>query len=167
MTLYSVVLNEDTLWLNGGIGYPTTSGFIRINNQSNFGPQLPLNFGRHCSTNVNDNLVVLTGGVFDNRTQNLQVNTSDNFAMVSGPDLMTKRYGHACGSFVYHDKIHIIVAGGFEDIFPHNSTEIWDLTSNSGWFQGIATIANVPNLILKKLICLQDLNYLTHVIIHL
>ena len=104
------------MWLNGGIGYPTTSGFIRINNQSTFGPQLPLNFGRHCSTKVNDNLVVLTGGVFDNRTQNLQVYTSDNFAMVSGPDLMTKRYGHACGSFVYHDKIHIIVAGGFEDI---------------------------------------------------
>ena len=131
------------MWLNGGIGYPTTSGFIRINNQSTFGPQLPLNFGRHCSTKVNDNLVVLTGGVFNNRTQNLQVYTSDNFAMVSGPDLMTKRYGHACGTFVYHDKIHIIVAGGFEGIFPHNSTEIWDPTSNSGWFQGIATLATM------------------------
>ena len=100
-------------------------------------------FEKHCATIMNSTHGILTGGN-KNNGKTMMVELS-NFHMVRGPDMAYARYDHGCSQFKHptNGTNFVIVAGGFEDIFPHNSTEIWDPTSNSGWFQGSITMQNV------------------------
>ena len=78
--------------------------------------------------------MVLTGGVVT-ATKTLMVDTSKNFSMEEGPEMIRGRYDHACGTFDL-DGTTVVVAVGGDDGSNQVSTEIWDGTNN-GWFEGI------------------------------
>ena len=78
-----------------------TSEFVRLDQPTLPGPELPFPFYYHCiicMTKINKDLVVFTGGVWSEKTT-LIVNVTNNFEMVEGPKLNWGRYLHACGSF--------------------------------------------------------------------
>ena len=51
--------------------------------------------------------------------------------------MVVKRYGHACGTFMFNSKKLVIVAGGYEGSFlpTLGTTEILDW--EAGWIQGM------------------------------
>ena len=110
------------------------SEFVRLDQPTLPGPELPFPFYYHCMTKINEDLVVFTGGVWSEKTT-LIVNVTNNFEMVEGPNMNWGRYLHACGTFEYHGKSIVIVVGGASGN-DELRTELWDPYSNSGWMEG-------------------------------
>ena len=60
-----------------------TSEFVRLDQPTLPGPELPFPFYYHCMAKINEDLVVFTGGVWSEKTT-LVVNVTNNFEMVEG-----------------------------------------------------------------------------------
>ena len=159
----STVLNEEILWITGGKskslagtrvfeqfqfyfefyytylilgGTVQSTEIVRLDQPSSIpGPDLPMLFGRHCMTKINENLVIIIGGDYS-YSQTVLVDVGRNFSMSSGPQLIHDRWNHACGTFIYNGKPIVIVAGGYDLSSTNLSTELWDPTSGHGWIEG-------------------------------
>ena len=133
----SAVISKDTLWITGGTLTEQSTDFIKFNQASEPGPDLPMKFLEHCMVKINENLVVLIGGIDNqNQAQSLIVEVSKNFSMSQGPSLIQGRYDFSCGLFELNGNPAVIVAGGY-DGFNSISTEIWvQNSSNNGWLVG-------------------------------
>ena len=99
------------------------------------GPDLPMLFGRHCMTKIDENSVIIIGGDFS-YSQTVLVDVGRNFSMSPGPPLIHHRWSHACGTFNYNGKPIVIVAGGYDLSSTNLSTELWDPISGYGWVEG-------------------------------
>ena len=99
------------------------------------GPDLPMLFGRHCMTKINENSVIIIGGDYS-YSQTVLVDVGRNFSMSPGPPLLHDRWNHACGTFNYNGKTIVIVAGGYDLSGTNLSTELWDPISGYGWVEG-------------------------------
>ena len=79
-----------------------------------------------------DTKILITGGGPYYTEETFIVDTLSDFEITPGPEMQTKRYLHACSSFVYQGEKVVIVAGGYDYIdgsneTPLDSTELCDL----------------------------------------
>ena len=146
----SVVLNQTTLWIVGGID-PTAS----MHNSTEFitgessvkGPSLPFFIKNHCMVKINETAIYIIGGVLNislndtawiKRLSNKTwiINPEKDFQMTEGPELTVPRSGHSCGKFRTNGKFIIVVAGGYVSPIWLDSVEFLDMSSSIGWKLG-------------------------------
>ena len=53
----SAVISKDTLWITGGTLTEQSTDFVKFNQASEPGPDLPMKFLEHCMVKLNENLV--------------------------------------------------------------------------------------------------------------
>ena len=135
----SVVLKNEILWITGGKskslagGTVKTTEFVHLNQEmADPGPDLPMLFGRHCMTKINEDLVIIIGGDYS-YSETVLVEVSRNFTMKSGPQMNFDRWNHACGSFTSNGITVVIVAGGYDLSSTNLSTELWYLNPGEDW----------------------------------
>jgi len=89
----------------------------------------------HCSIQVSNSSMVLTGGRMVNTATNLvSRHNLETGEVAELPGLITSRYHHACGSYHLPNLQMVLVTGGWDGYGPVNSTEVLDLSSSgNGW----------------------------------
>jgi len=133
---HSSAKTSEGLLLVGGSGSPNTTELLPIEGgQNTQGMNLDPGRRMHCSIQVSNSSMVLTGGRLVNTATNLV--TSYNLETGEGAELsglITSRYHHACGSYHLPDLQMVLVTGGWDGYGPVNSTEVLDLSSAAnGW----------------------------------
>jgi hypothetical protein len=102
-------------------------------------PSLPVGIWYHCMVAVNSKTVMLIGGLQkDELSGKTFYYTFGEESWTLGPELKTKRFGHACGRIQRNSKsqgVSIIVVGGYNESSILSSVEILDESSNE-WKTG-------------------------------
>ena len=72
----SVVFNESTLWIVGGLDKNdtalSTTEFISVDRGSTLGPELPFSIRGHCMIKLSDNTIYVIGGYQRNKAHQRQ-----------------------------------------------------------------------------------------------
>ena len=134
----SVVLNQSTLWVTGGeehFNALSTTEFITLDQAAATGPKLPFTISHHGMIKLNDHAIYIIGG-WQNGSRSRDtwiVDLSNNgFDIKKGPSLNQARKYFSCGKMLAHDKVLLVVAGGYTD-----TVEILDPSSaGQGWIFG-------------------------------
>ena len=158
----SIVLNETTIWVTGGHAsqnqdyifeylsdrFPTaknTTEFIKYDEPSVKGPELPFKIFGHTMVKVDSETVYIIGG-FSKRGHWVEecdrtwVVDLSNFDIKPGPSLNEGRSEHSSSTMKINGKLFIVVAGGRTDNeygFQLNSVELLDTEfPQKGWIMG-------------------------------
>jgi len=128
------------LLLIGGDDSPQTSELLAWGTNQSI-PSLSLSppgRSRHCSIQISEDIVILTGGSLP-QTSNLVTelsNLGSSWQPVSRelPPLTMGRWEHACGMYTsVEGDTRLVVAGGFGDASALESTEVLDYVGGSKW----------------------------------
>ena len=155
----SVVINNDTLWVVGGVSdlsiFPNTTEFIKLDQPPVKGPDLPLlnHYGKespllnclyHSMIQYDEKSIYIIGGrqngdsapgVWSSNTW--IIDPTNRFKIREGPSLNEKRCTHGCAKMNMNGKTVLVVAGGFNFDSKLQSVEILDPSSNKGWVKGL------------------------------
>ena len=144
----SVVLNESTLWITGGLGVDyqglNSTELVDLNQNKSFESsiKLPNNLQLHCLIKLNENQVMLVGGFSSNGPEaRTYLFDFDTMTWYPGVNLTYPRYGHSCGLFKKGGSATAVVVGGSNPdfAFVQKSVEMLDL-ENTGhsikWYHG-------------------------------
>ena len=141
----SVVLNDTTLWLLGGLNYRgrlSTTEFIKLDAASDsatsvIGPALPHILSDSCAVKYNNTHIYLIGGYTSDYEDRVLIYNSILDKWTKGPRLNTGRTDHGCAIIHHGGESWIIVVGGYSNGNGLTSVEVLD--PNNGfpkWVQG-------------------------------
>jgi hypothetical protein len=132
----SVVLNNKSLWITGGNGWPSTgitntTDFITIGEPSKTGPELPFATKEHCLVQITEDKVLYVGAPsrYSNAEYyiyNIQSQTWSN--KLTGPE--GSGYRQSCASFYSNDGKPKVLLAGFA-----YGTQIYDVLQET-WTEG-------------------------------
>lgn len=116
----SLVLNETTLWITGGINYDASSEYIRIN-ETMPGPALPIAIQGHTMVAINSTCSMIIGGYSPNgeTLSSTYFINHDGGLWTDGPSLMQARQWHATGIVndeATNEKLVLVTGGDFYTI---------------------------------------------------
>jgi hypothetical protein len=132
----SVVLNESTLWVTGGLGLGyqglNSTELVNLNENKSFESsiKLPINLQLHCLIKINEKQVMLVGGLsFNGPEARTYLFDFDTMTWYPGFNLTYPRYGHSCGLFKKGGSATAVVVGGSNPVFAfvQKSVEMLDL----------------------------------------
>ena len=132
----SVVLNESTLWVTGGLGLGyqglNSTELVNLNQNKSFESsiKLPNNLQLHCLIKINEKQVMLVGGLSSNGPEaRTYLFDFDTMTWYPGVNLTYPRYGHSCGLFKKGGSATAVVVGGSNPVFAfvQKSVEMLDL----------------------------------------
>ena len=132
----SVVLNESTLWITGGLGVDyqglNSTELVDLNQNKSFESsiKLPINLQLHCLIKLNEKQVMLVGGLSSNGPEaRIYLFDFDTMTWYPGVNLIYPRYGHSCGLFKKGGSATAVVVGGSNPdfAFVQKSVEMLDL----------------------------------------
>ena len=140
----SVVLNETTLWIMGGLAgrrrlksteLITLDPAISVN-----GPALPKALAGSCAVKYNDTHIYLTDGFEGSEYKNKvwiynTILDAGNSSCTEGLRMNNKRDLHGCTVLHHGQKSWIVVAGGYDGHYGLKSIEILD-PNEKKWVQG-------------------------------
>ena len=135
----SVVLNDTTLWLLGGLNYRgrlSTTEFIKLDG-SVVGPALPHVLSGSCAIKYNNTHIYLIGGYTSDYENRVLIYNTIHDSWTKGPRLNIARIDHGCGVLHHEGESWIIVIGGYSNGYGQTSVEVLD--PNNGfpkWVQG-------------------------------
>ena len=141
----SVLLNETTLWIMGGLtgsGPLSSTELIKLDEANSVnGPALPTKLFESCAVKYNDSHIYLTGGQdaeeaggYTSRVWIYKpIIDAGNSSWTEGPRMNIHRGDHGCTVLHYGQTSWIVVAGGIGTAYT--SMEILDPNSNK-WVQG-------------------------------
>jgi len=137
---HSSSVTSQGLLLIGGDDSPQTSELLAWGTNQSI-PSLalpPPGRSRHCSIQMSEDIVILTGGSLP-QTSNMVTelsNLGSSWQPVSRelPPLTIGRWEHACGMYIsVEGETRLVVAGGFGDASALESTEVLDYVGGSKW----------------------------------
>lgn len=144
----NVVVNE-SLWKSGGVKFfggekffdklQNSSELINGNTSLKYS-DLPEAMYAHCSIQINDSVILVTGGNSGNANKKTYYHNFKNGEWSDGPELLNARYMHACKSFYLNNEKTLVVAGGIGDEGKLKSVEFLSLEhEDKGWYSGNTT----------------------------
>ena len=137
----SIVLNENTLWVTGGLG---DSGLLESTEKititgTSLGPNLPLALGSHAIVAINSTCSMVIAG-YDGSSFNRLTFYHDNIEgeWINGPSLLQSKYSHAAG--IVTDEVtnenFVAVTGGYIPYIDGYMTSTTELLQDGEWVQG-------------------------------
>ena len=105
---------------------------MHINGTNSYGMLLPDHFSSHCMVALEDGRMVITGGLPSFKTGRKIWILNDTW--IPGPDMIHKRYNHACATFrspLHDNREVVLVAGGTN----RDEVELLDFQTNI-WEEG-------------------------------
>ena len=136
----SVVLNETTLWIMGGLAGRSrrlkSTELITLDPATSVnGPALPKALAGSCAVKYNDTHIYLTGSANQVWIYNTILNPGSSL-WTEGPRMKNKRSSHGCTVLHHGQKSWIVVAGGYNFYGDFlKSMEILDPNENK-WVRG-------------------------------
>ena len=138
----SVVLNDTTLWLLGGVNYRgklSTTEFIKLDNTATsvVGPALPHVLQGGCAVKYNNTHIYLIGGYTSDYEDRVLIYNTILDSWTRAPRLNIARDDHGCAVLHHEGESWIIVIGGYKNGYGQTSVEVLD--PNNGfpkWVQG-------------------------------
>ena len=136
----SVVLNETTLWIMGGLAGRSrrlkSTELITLDPATSVnGPALPKALAGSCAVKYNDTHIYLTGSANQVWIYNTILNPGSS-SWTEGPRMKNKRSSHGCTVLHHGQKSWIVVAGGYNFYGDFlKSMEILDPNENK-WVRG-------------------------------
>ncbi len=142
-------LDESTLWITGGHtlneGSPiyeklSTTELVSLNEETRLGPELPIHVWGHCIASLDENSVILAGGVsnehYSSSTTYIYNRLTSEWS--EGPSMSVDRYLHQCATFkseAHEGRSVVVAAGGYSIVNGMmSSAEIFDpLNPEQGW----------------------------------
>ena len=137
----SIVLNENTLWVTGGLG---DSGLLESTEKITItgtilGPNMPLALSSHAIVAINSTCSMVIAG-YDGSSFNDLTFYHDNIEgeWINGPSLLQFRYSHAAG--IVTDEVtnenFVAVTGGYIPYIDGYMTSTTELLQDEEWVQG-------------------------------
>lgn len=149
-------LDEFTFWVTGGhtlregsFIYEKLSSteLVSLNEETRLGPELPIHVWGHCIAALDENSVILAGGVSNEHYSSSVTYIYNRLTgeWSEGPSMTIDRYLHQCASFKSeaHEGRNVVVAAGGYSIINGmmSSAEIFDpMNPEQGW----VPIADLP-----------------------
>ena len=140
----SSIVYDNSLFISGGYNpyNPTNydiSEYISLTERQ-IGPTLPYGVADHCMIHLDDDIILLTGGILKENSTSLKHTwyfSIKNESWTPGPEMNEPRNWHACSSFVLNNTVYPIVAGSESNSTTRKSVEFLDLSSDSPhWIAG-------------------------------
>jgi len=141
----SVILNETTLWILGGVDNIIngdtldSTELINANEENGMpGKELPVAMFGMCAVKYSSEKIFVIGGYSNfNRLDSVWIfNPENNFNYITGPSLKNRRVGHGC-ALMKNGQNYLIVVGGGYNGDELSSVEILDPSNdNNQWTQG-------------------------------
>ena len=136
----SVLLNETTLWILGGVGDLDSTELINANEENGIpGKELPLAMRGMCAVKYSSEKIFVIGGYSNGNWLDSAwiFNPKNNFNYITGPSLKNSRGFHGCALMKNGQNYKIVVGGGWIGNDDLSSVEILDLSNdNNQWTQG-------------------------------
>ena len=135
----SVVLNETTLWIMGGLAGRSrrlkSTELITLDPATSVnGPALPKALAGSCAVKYNDTHIYLTGSSNQVWIYNTMLNPGSS-SWTEGPRMNNARGYHGCTVLHHDQRSWLVLAGGLNDDDAFKSMEILDPNKNK-WVQG-------------------------------
>ena len=134
--------NLDSLWnsdylknlikhCNSSDTYFSSTEYIKLNQETVKGPDLPFRVARHAMVKVNETKVYIIGGDVNGfeTKKTWSVDFSNGFVVEKGPDLNSARSGHSSAMMKIDGKTILVVvgggAGGYADVELLDLSDPW------------------------------------------
>ena len=158
----SIVLNDNTLWVTGGVDYATmgnvwdlaSTEYVKMTGTM-LGPDLPIALSDHAIVAINSTCSMVIGGdshsgVYSASTFFYDHNEGE---WINGPSLMQARGGHAAG--IVTDEVtnehFVAVTGGFYFSYYIGSLDYTEILQNGEWVEGNNILSSGHFLVQKTL----------------
>ena len=114
----SIVLNQKTLWLTGGIGKSSTE-FVSVDEPTIKGPNFPFNIYGHAMVQIDQKTIYVIGGHHNHKDQKKtwivdpnNVDESDQLILQKGPKMKHRRVYHCSSKMKLGEKVILVTVGG-------------------------------------------------------
>ena len=154
----SIVINDNTLWVTGGIDYATmgngwdlaSTEYVKMTGTM-LGPDLPMALSDHAIVAINSTCSMVIGGGYSALTFFYDHNEGE---WITGPSLMQARAFHAAGIITDEvtDEHFVAVTRGFYYSYYIGDLDSTEILQDGEWVEGNDMLSSGHFLIQKKFI---------------